>query len=56
MHTEKKPKDLCQWFLHCTNKATTEITHPVLGTVKCCAACRNFAEEEEEGLGDTYDY
>lgn len=30
----------CAWFARCTNRATVEIPHPVLGPVRACDRCK----------------
>jgi hypothetical protein len=36
------PEDQCQWFLHCTRRATTFIWHPILKWVRACRPCADF--------------
>ena len=33
------PRKTCQWFLKCTNPATTALPHPTLGSVPTCLRC-----------------
>lgn len=34
---------LCEWFLKCSNPATTVTPHPILGNVPTCQSCADFA-------------
>jgi hypothetical protein len=36
----------CQWFLLCTNPATTILSHPILGDVPICERCKARTEED----------
>lgn len=31
---------MCEWFLLCTNEATTTESHPILGDVPICDRCK----------------
>lgn len=35
---------LCEWFALCTNAATHNKPHPVLGSVPCCGRCASIGE------------
>lgn len=35
----------CQYFLLCTNKATTSVPNPIIGDVPCCKRCKDKYDE-----------
>jgi hypothetical protein len=39
-------KQICQWFLRCTNEATGTTPHPILGEVPTCDRCAAFAQPD----------
>lgn len=42
---DEKAKIKCQWFLKCTNNATTTMQHPILGKVPICKQCKEKMEK-----------
>lgn len=43
----------CQWFAKCTNYATCNTPHPVLGNVPTCDRCHKFATTHPKRLEAT---
>lgn len=35
----------CQWFMMCNRKATTTMSHPILGDVPICKKCKEKMEK-----------
>jgi hypothetical protein len=42
--TRETPATTCQWFLLCTNPATSTMPHPILGAVPICQRCTDKVE------------
>lgn len=41
-------KTYCEWFAMCTNEATHEEPHPILGNVPCCDRCSQIGRLSPE--------
>lgn len=46
-HGPEVPGQLCQWYATCSNPATTELEHPVLGKVPICERCQKLVAKIE---------
>jgi hypothetical protein len=47
-HGAEPASQFCQWFATCTNLATTERDHPVLGKVPICDRCEQLIKNMGE--------
>jgi hypothetical protein len=43
---------MCEWFAMCKNEATTNVPHPILGTVPTCDRCCTKMDLEGTTLGE----